>query len=54
MPENAAHIHLSTSIMKEDIADRPSTGRSKTVVQLGSPCPDLMSPNSWKVFKTVY
>ena len=44
----------STSIMKKDMADRPSAGPSETVVQLGSPCPLCSSPNSWWVLKTEY
>src|SRR5688572_8842418 len=37
--------------MREDIADRPSAGPAKTVVQPGSLCPRFTSPNSWWVFK---
>jgi hypothetical protein len=44
----------SASKIREDTADRPSADPREIVVQLGSPCPHLMSPNSWKVLKTVY
>ena len=44
--ENAARTHLSTSIIRKDMADRLSTGPSETVVQLGSPSPRCNSPNS--------
>ena len=52
--QNAARTHLSTSIIQKDLADRPSTDPSETVVQQGSPCPVCSSPNSWWVLKTEY
>ena len=36
----------SASKIEEDTADRPSAGSQETVVQLGSPCPAQLSPNS--------
>jgi hypothetical protein len=36
----------SASKIGEDTADRPSAGPNETVVQPGSPCPHLRSPNS--------